>query len=234
MRASGVAAPSRERLFLALTVLARGLTLPALGLAAVASSKLGARPTDAEIDAGYAFYKATAVVLAAAYVAYGLLAVAIARSRDELGASDLNLFRYSVATLPLFLVILVYHFLVAFDRRSASFQPWNLHPYPEAFMSTAMEFVIVIVLVLVGLWSPAWRPSLADRGYETPVHNFPGDETNVFRETEPINGSIELEQISPRTVEPTTAQPTPEHPAPVEPVIERTIVQEERMESTVV
>jgi hypothetical protein len=212
MRARGVARPSHERLFLMLTVLARGLTLLALGLAIVASSKLGARPTDAEIDASYAFQKATAVILVFAYVAYAALAATLVKSRAEMGSSDSRLFLGAVATLPFFLVMAVYQLLVAFDRRSTSLQPWNLHPYPEAFMSTTMEFIVVLLLVLSGLRCPVWRPSLVDRGYETPAPNFPGNGTITFRAVEPLNDTVELEPISPRTQEPVAEQPVTEPP----------------------
>jgi hypothetical protein len=185
------------------------LTLPAIGLTIVGASKFGARPTEAEIDASYAFRKAGAVVLLAAYLFYVLLAIVLATRNREMGVPDRRLFLVVVAALPFFLVVVVYQILFAFDEHTTAFLPWTLKPYPEAFMSTSMEFIIVILLVIGGLRCPVWRPSMADLGFENAPPMFPGNGHAVFQmTTPPLRPNIipDLEPVSPQTQEPVTPE----------------------------
>jgi hypothetical protein len=207
VRARGFANLGHERLFLALTIVARGLTLPALGLGIAAASKLGARPTDAESDSSYAFRKAMAVIFFAGYLCYLLLGILLGR-RTEAGMADAVLMTSTLSTLPFFLVVVLYEMVYAFDRGTSAFLPWTLQPYGEAFMSTAMEFFIVIILISSGLLCPVWRPSLADREGQASAHVFPDNGAAIFPPTASDGppDALELEPVSPRTQEPAEAE----------------------------
>jgi hypothetical protein len=207
LRDRGLSNRRLECLFNIFTIIARGLTLPALGLAIVGSAKLGARPTDAQIDASYDFRKATATILLVAYLFYVKLAITLCVRRRETGIYDTTVFYHSIATLPFFLVIVVYQLLFAFDRKSNIFLPWTLKPWAEAFMSTTMEIIVVILLVVGGLRCTVWRSSLSDRSYDANISKdpmFSGNGAGVFQPNtvEKPSEVPEIEPVSPRTQEP--------------------------------